>query len=299
MIGTVEVSLVNDQWERVVMRQSIGPTPPRAMFGRVELTLPDITVSPELEIRGPSGQLLADGSPLAGFGTASVGTGDLSQFITIFNHGNDYLTEIGIVVAGTHANDFRVTGPVPESLPPGMGISVEISFNPTTTGNRSAVLTVTSDDADESSVSIQLNGSGTTPAVMFQAWAAAHGLTGTQAATGAIPHHDGVPNLLKYAFNMNGAGPDRRLAIGGSAGLPVFRVEGGTNSRMFVVEYLRRKGSGLVYQPKVSSDLANFSPMTGSTSFAPVIDGWERVTVRMPVPAAAGRLFARVDVIMP
>lgn len=55
----------------------------------------------------------------------------------------------------------------------------------------------------------------------FQEASALAGLTGNDALPNAIPFHEVVPNLLKYAFGLNLGGPDaRRMAPGGTVGLP-------------------------------------------------------------------------------
>lgn len=136
----------------------------------------------------------------------------------------------------------------------------------------------------------------------FAAWAAAGGLTGDAALPGAAPHHDGVPNLLKYAFNLNPAGPDvRKLAKGtGTAGLPVFSLKQNGGQRAFTVEYLRRNSGGLAYLPQAASDLHGFLPMTGTTTVTTINADWERVVVEMPLASPAPtRLFGRVAVAMP
>jgi len=142
---------------------------------------------------------------------------------------------------------------------------------------------------------------GSAPA-LFGTWASAGGLSGPSALPGATPFHDGVPNLLKFAFNLNPAGPDVRTLPkgGGNSGLPFFQLDRSGAQAAFSVEYLRRKNGGLIYTPKASLDLGTFSPMTGTTSVTPIDADWERVMVRMPVSGApAQRLFGRVDVTIP
>jgi hypothetical protein len=122
------------------------------------------------------------------------------------------------------------------------------------------------------------------------------GLTGNDALPMAIPFNDGVPNLLKYAFNLNLAGRDHRTMVpGGTAGLPhVSRVAG--ESPVFRVEYLRRIGAGLSYLPQSSSSLDgnNWEPVTGTMQVTPVDTSWERVIHE--IPATAERMFGRVGV---
>jgi hypothetical protein len=135
----------------------------------------------------------------------------------------------------------------------------------------------------------------------FTSWASTGGLTGNNALPGAIPHGDGVPNLLKYAFGLNPSGPDaRRMAPGGTVGLPAgyLHQNGGTVWR---VEYLRRKNSGLTYTPKKSTTLGNgsFVPLTGTPVESEIIGfpDWQRVVIDEPFnPSTTPRLFTTVEV---
>lgn len=132
-------------------------------------------------------------------------------------------------------------------------------------------------------------------------WASSAGLTGPNAAPTATPFNDGVPNLLKYAFNMNAAGADVRvLAAGGSAGLPQITVDQSGPKPALRVAFLRRKGSGLIYTPQRSAALDTFVSMTGAETVTAINDQWEQVTVTEtnPLPPATTS-FARVQVAIP
>lgn len=137
-----------------------------------------------------------------------------------------------------------------------------------------------------------------TPESAFSDWAAAFGLSGANATA----HGDRVPNLLKYAFNLDPSAADTRVlqSATGTAGLPLFSLAGNSSQRLFKVEYLRRKNSGLIYTPKVSTDLVYYTLMSGVISVTSIDDDWERVTLSMAVnPALTPRLFGRVDVSLP
>jgi hypothetical protein len=136
----------------------------------------------------------------------------------------------------------------------------------------------------------------------FSAWAAAGGLTGAEALPGATPHRDGVTNLLKFAFNLNPAGPDVRMLTKGTgtAGLPVFAMQTGGGQAAFTVEFLRRRSGGLVYTPQAGSDLMGFAPMAGTPVVSVINTEWERVVVEMPLASSVPvRMFGRVAVEMP
>jgi hypothetical protein len=132
-------------------------------------------------------------------------------------------------------------------------------------------------------------------------WATAAGLSGADPLPDATPFNDGVPNLLKYAFNMNAAGPDVRvLTTGGSSGLPRIAVDTSGAEPVLQVAFLRRKGSGLIYTPQRSDTLGNFVAMSGTQTVTSIDAQWERVTVEEPAPpATAPSSFARVRVSLP
>ena len=133
-------------------------------------------------------------------------------------------------------------------------------------------------------------------------WAAAAGLEGPEADPQAAPHGDGVENLLKYAFNLDGSGPDVRvLAPGtGTAGLPAITLARGGPQPVLRFEWLRRKHCGLGYTPQKSTDLTHWAPLAASPDVTEIDAFWERLTVAEPCdPATTPRLFGRVEVSLP
>ena len=137
--------------------------------------------------------------------------------------------------------------------------------------------------------------------LVFTDWIASSGLNGVDAAPTATPFNDGVENLLKYAFNMNAAGPDVSvLASSGSSGLPQITVDSSGAEPVLKVAFLRRKGSGLIYTPQRSDTLGSFVPMTETQTVTSIDAQWERVTVQEPAPpATAPSAFVRVQVSLP
>ena len=130
---------------------------------------------------------------------------------------------------------------------------------------------------------------------------AAAGITGTAAAPLATPFGDGVPNLLKFAFNMGLAGPNTsRLTPGsGTSGLPVFALTG-SPATVLRVEFLRRRNSGLIYLPQRSNSLGSFTPMTGTPVVTQLDNDWERVVIEEPAGSPApSSCFSRVAVALP
>ncbi|WP_035608328.1 lamin tail domain-containing protein [Haloferula sp. BvORR071] len=136
----------------------------------------------------------------------------------------------------------------------------------------------------------------------YQQWAASAFLTGGDALTWAEPHHDGVSNLLKYAFNLDGSNPDRRTLTPGTGiqGLPAIIHGGSGAGTTLSVEYLRRRNSGLVYTPQLSSTLSSFIPFSAAESVTTIDGAWERVVVAESLGSTPpDRLFASVKVELP
>ena len=159
---------------------------------------------------------------------------------------------------------------------------------------------IASSDADENPFDIALSGFSTTPAGGFDAWLPAPLPDRSAQAT---PHHDGIANLLKYAFNLDANAPDHRvMAPGGTSGLPVIGRQQAGASTVFRFEFLRRIGSGLDYIPEKNSTLssAGWAPLLSSPVITPVNELWERVIYEEPVDALTmPACFGRVRVLLP
>lgn len=136
----------------------------------------------------------------------------------------------------------------------------------------------------------------------FPEAAAMAGLAGLDASPDATPFHDGLPNLLKHAFNLNLATPySGHLPNGIPAGVPksgIFHDETGSQWR---IEFIRRKDPRLSYKPTKSNTLTNrsFVPMTAQPTIEniPGFPAWEHVTIHEPVdPFLTPRFFSRIEV---
>ncbi len=105
------------------------------------------------------------------FAAQMVGTTSASKTVTVTNLQPIPLNNIAVSIAGASPNDFsyQSTCPVsPASLPAAASCSVQVSFKPTTSGTRSATLSI-SDDAATSPQTATLTGSGTAPVTIAPA----------------------------------------------------------------------------------------------------------------------------------
>ena len=266
---------------------------------------PPVVLNPEIAVGHPALPDTPDGGT-CDFGSVAVG-GERFITFTILNSGSADLTLSGtpkVSIAGS--SDFTVTAQPASPVASGGGTtSFIVRFFPTGSGLKTASLSIPNNDGNEHPFDINLTGTATTASSLFSTiMLSSSGLGGDDASPSAIPFGDGVENLLKYAFNMNLSGPDTRLLTPGTgtAGLPSVGLTGSGASTMMRVEYLRRKGSGLIYTPKKSNTLTpgSFVPMTSSPVVTSIDADWERVVVEEPAnPALLPASFAIVEVTMP
>lgn len=92
-----------------------------------------------------------------------------AQAVTIQNQGEVSLSISNISLSGADAARFAISSNnCGASLSAGASCTVQLTFAPTTSGNRSALLVITSNDSDEGTVNVALSGrtpgsSGGTP----------------------------------------------------------------------------------------------------------------------------------------
>ena len=141
----------------------------------------------------------------------------------------------------------------------------------------------------------------------YSIWATAH-FSPTDLLNPAIsgpdadPNHDGVVNLLHFAFNL--APFDNGSVIlqpgTGTFGLPTSRVVD-LGGRRLVVEYIRRKAStdpGVTYTAQFTGTLGSWQNSTTLEIVESIDATWERVIVQDHI-AGSARRFVRVQVLPP
>lgn len=276
-----------------------------------DLVIKGTGIGAEIAVEQPVGSDLTDAVSSRDFGSADIGIGVPLTF-TVRNTGNVDMKGVGVKFIGGFPKDFLLTAKPLKTVLPGASTTFTVTFKPKAAGLRTTTLRLTSNDADEKFFEVALNGTGVAPLAalarsvsagsdhpIYSAMTSA-GLKGVAAEPDAVPHGDGVVNLLKYAFNLDLAAPDCRTLVPatGTAGLPVVSTvtENGITVTRF--EYIRRKDAGLVYQPKFSADLKVWSAPAGDPSVTPVDEIWERVVYQLQA-AAPGTRFAIVEVGFP
>lgn len=249
------------------------------------------TPAPEIALELASGFDLPVGAGLS-LGSERIASPAQSHSVTIRNLGGAPLTHLELRQAGANPGDFQIsTSGLPTSLPPYSQASFSLAFSPQEPGSRSAFIQVASNDADESDFALSLSGTGLWT---FAAWANRQGLRGENSAS------DGIPLLLKYAFNLDGpAASPHPMMPGDTAGFPAIQLQGPGMAPVLRFEFLRRIGGELIYTPMKSPDLSasSWAPLSSTPAVTPVDSVWERVVHEEPVPSSP--CFGRVEVRLP
>ena len=258
--------------------------------------------TPDIEVKQADGTLVTHGSlidlgnlPLDPysyftFTIRNTGTGDLSLLNWVQLEGSAFHLE---------------AGSADTLLSAGESATFTLSVHPYSPGLRQSTVAIRSNDAETPLFSFMLKATGMSYLQdKYHDFAAASFLSGEDAAHDATPHDDGIPNLLKFAFNMNGAGHDRRMLAPdtGTAGLPVFSTIQENGKHYFTVQYVRLRENGPTYVAKWSETLApgSFVPMNGSMTTAWIDVNWQRVTITQEIdPAVNKQRFGIVEVTMP
>ena len=132
----------------------------------------------------------------------------------------------------------------------------------------------------------------------FTAWAAAYGVTADPTAT---PQNDGVPDLLKYLYNIN---PTRPMTASDRSALPIFGMA--TNGYLTLTYRQYGSEAGITVNVQTSSDLKTWTTLT--TTSTPTAYTLKRVgtdtttgdpMMQVQVPATGNREFIRLNVTNP
>ena len=97
------------------------------------------------------------------FPSRPVGTTSAPQTISVRDLGSGILEITSLTIAGTNAGDFLRTNNCGNSVRPGVSCTISVTFTPTASGSRSALLRIT-DNAGGSPQTISLSGTATASA---------------------------------------------------------------------------------------------------------------------------------------
>jgi len=152
--------------------------------------------------------IVVTGGPLD-FGDWDVDDGPTSSMaVTIRNDGMAPLnfTGAGIALTGANADQFAITNSPPTtSLAAGTSRTVAVAFDPTTTGAKTADLTITTDDTSEPTIQVALSGTGVDQEITVFPMALGFGTRDVNAGPTA-PQTVTIRNDGTAPLNFTGAG---------------------------------------------------------------------------------------------
>ncbi len=120
---------------------------------------------PEIAVTG-NGVNIADGDMVPGtadgtdFGSVTLTSGIGSQTFTVSNPGNSDLTITSVSLSGSDIGDFTLLGTTSGVLAGGESLTFQVQFDPSTSGTKTATVSVLSDDVDEGAFDFALSGTG-------------------------------------------------------------------------------------------------------------------------------------------
>ena len=153
------------QFETATFTVSFSPTGPGTRTAIVEISSNDpANPTTSVDLSGVGiGPNIALSSVSKNFGNVLVGDASAPQSVTISNVGNGDLNVSSVSLTGTDAGQFSLSGFSSGTISPppsGGSETVSITFSPTSTGAKTAILEITSDDPDTSTVEVTLAGTG-------------------------------------------------------------------------------------------------------------------------------------------
>lgn len=129
-------------------------------------------IAPEIDVTGNTFSITdGDTTPIANdgtdFGSVNITNGTSINTFVISNasFASMPLTLGAITITGADAADFTITTAPATSLISGATTNLVITFNPTTTGVKNAVLTIVNDDPNENPYNFNIRGTGSNPEI--------------------------------------------------------------------------------------------------------------------------------------
>ena len=165
----------------VIVRATDNGNPPKSATQTLTVTVTNVLDNGILAVEQPAGTPLASGNGSVGFGNRTIGQ-PFDITFTLRSQGEAALfLPSGAVISGAAASDFSLVGSVAASLATGDNTTFTVRFSPTASGNRSATLSIPTNDTrpGRSPYTITLTGNGSaTPTVATYTSAASQVLGG-------------------------------------------------------------------------------------------------------------------------
>jgi len=135
----------------------------------IELTGTGTNPVPDISLQTPVGTNVACGAGTVNFSTVGIGS-SATATVRILNLGAGplNLTNLPLSITGTNANQFSILTQPSAPIAAGSYSDMVVQFTPTSTGVKTANISIASDDPDENPCSITLSGTGILQALYFR-----------------------------------------------------------------------------------------------------------------------------------
>ncbi|WP_397362438.1 LamG-like jellyroll fold domain-containing protein [Olleya sp. R77988] len=145
---------------------------------RSDMAIDDISITattvaqPEINLTGNSttinsGDSTPDVSDNTDFGSTNVSAGNITNSFTINNVGTLPLNLTGsapyVTITGANASDFTLSSSPSTPISAGNNTNFDITFDPSSNGLRSAIVTIANNDSNENPYTFYIQGYGVTP----------------------------------------------------------------------------------------------------------------------------------------
>lgn len=159
-LRTATVSIVSNDPDEGTYDFAIQGTGSAVVISTSEIDLSSLT-----GVSIPDGDASPNTTKTTDFGNVAATGGAGTRTFVISSFGTGPLTLTGtprVQVSGTNAADFTVTVQPPSIVTNGTNTTFQVTFDPSSTGLRTATLTIGSDDSDENPYDFAIQGTGTT-----------------------------------------------------------------------------------------------------------------------------------------
>jgi hypothetical protein len=195
-----------------------APDSIRSVNGEIATALPGVTVTLSGTGSGGAPVPVIFVSPTAvPFGTLAVGSVSPLQTVTVRNNGTASLILGTITLGGANPSQFTKVGSKDlcsgVTLAPTQTCTVGLKFKPTSTGAKSATLTIPSNDPVTSVVTVTLSGTGSgTPVIFVSPTSMTFGTVAvgsTSTLQNVTVRNDGTADLILGTIALGGANADQ------------------------------------------------------------------------------------------
>jgi hypothetical protein len=214
-------------------------------------------------------------SPLTvSFASTNVGATSAASTITITNGGTATLQVTGLALSGTNPGDFAFSAsPLPIAVLPKASATISLTFSPTASGNRSAILNIANNTGSPQTVALSGNGASTSTSITLSPTSLDFGaapVSSTTAAKSIVIGNSGGGNLVISSAAISGTNAsDFAFSM---APLPLTVTSGGLSviTVTFTPAALGTRSATLTLQSNAASSPHTIA-LTGSGQGVPVI----------------------------